>query len=58
MAFHPVLTPLRRENSELTAWYSESLQYVLESVPIVDRAFVHVDYASYNLPTHMEQQAS
>ncbi|KAK0730578.1 hypothetical protein B0H67DRAFT_652660 [Lasiosphaeris hirsuta] len=37
---------------------SESLQYVLESVPIVDRAFVHVDYASYNLPTHMEQQAS
>ncbi|CAN8098774.1 unnamed protein product [Discula destructiva] len=35
---------------------SESLQYVLESVPIVDRAFVHVDYASYNLPTHMEQQ--
>ncbi|KAK3330293.1 hypothetical protein B0H66DRAFT_611719 [Apodospora peruviana] len=37
---------------------SESLQYVLESVPIVDRAFVHVDYASYNLPTHMEQQAN
>ncbi|KAH6625954.1 hypothetical protein B0J18DRAFT_126576 [Chaetomium sp. MPI-SDFR-AT-0129] len=37
---------------------SESLQYVLESVPIVDRAFVHVDYATYNLPTHMEQQAS
>ncbi|KAK3362838.1 hypothetical protein B0T25DRAFT_586983 [Lasiosphaeria hispida] len=36
---------------------SESLQYVLESVPIVDRAFVHVDYASYNLPTHMQQQA-
>jgi len=35
---------------------SESLQYVLESVPIVDRAFVHVDYASYNLPTHMQQQ--
>ncbi|KAK3695201.1 hypothetical protein B0T22DRAFT_97306 [Podospora appendiculata] len=35
---------------------SESLQYVLESVPVVDRAFVHVDYASYNLPTHMEQQ--
>jgi hypothetical protein len=34
---------------------SESLQYVLESVPIVDRAFVHVDYATYNLPTHMEQ---
>ncbi|KAF3762306.1 hypothetical protein M406DRAFT_293956 [Cryphonectria parasitica EP155] len=36
---------------------SESLQYVLESVPVVDRAFVHVDYASYNLPTHMEQQS-
>ncbi|KAI1498849.1 hypothetical protein F5X99DRAFT_411676 [Biscogniauxia marginata] len=36
---------------------SESLGYVLESVPIVDRAFVHADYASYNLPTHMEQQA-
>lgn len=40
----------------LTNWNSESLQYVLESVPIVDRAFVHVDYASYNLPTHMDQQ--
>ncbi|KAK0737695.1 hypothetical protein B0T21DRAFT_170562 [Apiosordaria backusii] len=37
---------------------SESLQYVLESVPIVDRAFVHVDYATYNLPTHMQQQGS
>lgn len=37
---------------------AESLQYVLESVPIVDRAFVHCDYASYNLPTHMEQQAA
>ncbi|KAI0538230.1 hypothetical protein GGR58DRAFT_311225 [Xylaria digitata] len=36
---------------------SESLSYVLESVPIVDRAFVHADYASYNLPTHMEQQS-
>ncbi|KAF1813507.1 hypothetical protein P152DRAFT_322590 [Eremomyces bilateralis CBS 781.70] len=34
----------------------ESLQYVLESVPTVDRAFVHLDYAGYNLPTHMEQQ--
>ncbi|KAH8815179.1 hypothetical protein F5884DRAFT_771365 [Xylogone sp. PMI_703] len=34
----------------------ESLQYVLESVPTVDRAFVHLDYASYNLPTHMQQQ--
>ncbi len=38
--------------------YSESLQYVIESVPIVDRAFVHADYADYNLPTHMEQQAA
>ncbi|KAK4985777.1 hypothetical protein LTR50_005735 [Elasticomyces elasticus] len=34
----------------------ESLQYVLESVPTVDRAFVHLDYAGYNLPTHMQQQ--
>ncbi|KAJ8129459.1 hypothetical protein O1611_g4172 [Lasiodiplodia mahajangana] len=36
---------------------SESLSYVLESVPIIDRAFVHADYASYNFPTHMEQQS-
>ena len=35
----------------------ESLQYVLESVPNVDRAFVHLDYARYNLPSHMQQQA-
>jgi len=34
----------------------ESLQYVLESVPYVDRAFVHLDYTGYNLPSHMEQQ--
>lgn len=34
----------------------ESLQYMLESVPTVDRAFVHLDYASWNLPTHMNQQ--
>ena len=34
----------------------ESLQYVLESVPSVDRAFVHQDYAGWNLPSHMEQQ--
>ncbi|KAF2768420.1 hypothetical protein EJ03DRAFT_375291 [Teratosphaeria nubilosa] len=34
----------------------ESLQYVLESVPNVDRAFVHLDYASYNLPSHMQQE--
>lgn len=35
----------------------ESLQYLLESVPTVDRAFVHADYASKNLPSHMNQQA-
>lgn len=35
----------------------ESLQYVLESVPSVDRAFVHLDYASWNLPSHMQQQS-
>ncbi|KAH0542258.1 hypothetical protein FGG08_003380 [Glutinoglossum americanum] len=34
----------------------ESLQYVLESVPTVDRAFVHQDYAGYNIPNHMQQQ--
>ncbi|KAF2811083.1 uncharacterized protein BDZ99DRAFT_462359 [Mytilinidion resinicola] len=35
----------------------ESLQYVLESVPTVDRAFVHLDYNGYNaIPTHMQQQ--
>lgn len=32
---------------------SEVLTYFLESVPIVDRAFVHVDYTSYNAPTHI-----
>ena len=35
----------------------ESLQYVLESVPSVDRAFVHLDYSDRNLPNHMQQQA-
>ncbi|KAI1844321.1 hypothetical protein JX265_007841 [Neoarthrinium moseri] len=45
-------TPLRDSHD-----LAESLQYVLESVPIVDRAFVHTDYATYNLPTHMSQQA-
>ncbi|KAL8967671.1 MAG: hypothetical protein Q9197_005309 [Variospora fuerteventurae] len=34
----------------------ESLQYVLESVPSVDRAFVHLDYSDWNLPSHMQQQ--
>ncbi|KAI9808252.1 MAG: hypothetical protein M1825_004709 [Sarcosagium campestre] len=34
----------------------ESLQYVIESVPWVDRAFVHLDYQVYGyLPTHMSQ---
>lgn len=37
---------------------SESLQYVLESVPTVDRAFVHSDYLAVNLPSHMNQQES
>lgn len=36
----------------------ESLQYVLESVPNVDRAFVHMDYDPMNLPTHMAQRES
>lgn len=36
---------------------SESLQYVLESVPTVDRAFVHSDYAGWNIPSHMNQQS-
>ena len=35
----------------------ESLQYVLESVPNVDRAWVHLDYKRFNLPSHMSQQA-
>ena len=33
----------------------ESLQYVLESVPSVERAFVHLDYDAGNLPAHLEQ---
>ncbi|KAI9713392.1 MAG: hypothetical protein M1828_001426 [Chrysothrix sp. TS-e1954] len=33
----------------------ESLQYVLESVPGVERAFVHADYKDVNLPSHMRQ---
>ena len=32
---------------------AESLQYVLESVPGVERAFVHSDYWEGNLPSHM-----
>jgi divalent metal cation (Fe/Co/Zn/Cd) transporter len=34
----------------------ESLQYTLESVPTVERAFVHLDYSAQNLPSHMRQQ--
>ncbi|OQE35317.1 hypothetical protein PENCOP_c013G07439 [Penicillium coprophilum] len=33
----------------------ESLQYIIESVPTVDRAFVHLDYDEWNLPSHMNQ---
>ena len=33
----------------------EALQYVIESHPVTDRAFVHMDYSSFNLPSHMEQ---
>jgi cation diffusion facilitator family transporter len=29
---------------------------ITESVPYVDRAFVHIDYTDYNFPTHMSQQ--
>ncbi|KAH8688843.1 putative cation diffusion facilitator [Talaromyces proteolyticus] len=32
----------------------ESLQHMLENVGSVDRAFVHLDYAEYNLPTHVD----
>ncbi|KJK65152.1 Cation efflux family protein [Aspergillus parasiticus SU-1] len=35
----------------------ESLQYMIESVPTVDRAFVHMDYDPWNIPTHLNQQA-
>ncbi|KAG6043887.1 hypothetical protein E4U33_001632 [Claviceps sp. LM78 group G4] len=42
------VTPLKDSHD-----LSEVLTYFLESVPIVDRAFVHVDYTSYNAPTHM-----
>ncbi|KAF7593605.1 hypothetical protein BBP40_011123 [Aspergillus hancockii] len=34
----------------------ESLQYMIESVPTVDRAFVHMDYDPWNIPSHMNQQ--
>ncbi|PYI10317.1 hypothetical protein BO78DRAFT_306363 [Aspergillus sclerotiicarbonarius CBS 121057] len=33
----------------------ESLQYMVESVPTVDRAFVHIDYDPWNIPSHMSQ---
>ncbi|KAE8145095.1 hypothetical protein BDV25DRAFT_170817 [Aspergillus avenaceus] len=35
---------------------AESLQYMIESVPTVDRAFVHTDYDPWNIPSHMNQQ--
>ncbi|KAF5393244.1 hypothetical protein D9757_000681 [Collybiopsis confluens] len=41
-----------RESHDL----GESLQYVLESVPMVERAFVHLDYRGWNLPGHLEQE--
>lgn len=34
----------------------ESLQYMIESVPTVDRAFVHLDYDPWNIPSHMNQR--
>jgi hypothetical protein len=36
--------------------YKNSADFVIESIPYVDRAFVHIDYTGYNLPTHMSQQ--
>ncbi len=33
----------------------ESLQYLLESVPGVERGFVHLDYRRWNLPSHIER---
>ncbi|PWY90203.1 hypothetical protein BO70DRAFT_377369 [Aspergillus heteromorphus CBS 117.55] len=33
----------------------ESLQYMVESIPTVDRAFVHIDYDPWNIPSHMNQ---
>ena len=43
-------TPLRDSHD-----LGEVLTYFLESVPFVDRAFVHIDYASYHAPTHLLQ---
>lgn len=34
----------------------ESLQYMLESLPTVERAFVHLDYHLWNLPSHLDQE--
>ena len=36
---------------------TNALLLVLESVPSVDRAFVHLDYKRWNLPSHLSQQA-
>lgn len=40
----------------LMKWSKESTDWDAESIPYVDRAFVHIDYTGYNLPTHMSQQ--
>ncbi|KAJ5192037.1 cation diffusion facilitator 10 [Penicillium cinerascens] len=47
------VTPLKDSHD-----LSEVLTYFLESVPILDRTFVHVDYTSYNAPTHIPKQTS
>ncbi|KAL5615486.1 hypothetical protein BROUX41_005531 [Berkeleyomyces rouxiae] len=44
----PSHTPLKDSHD-----LSEVLTYFLESVPIVDRAYVHVDYLPYHQPTHI-----
>ncbi|KKA26036.1 hypothetical protein TD95_000325 [Thielaviopsis punctulata] len=45
----PSNTPLKDSHD-----LSEVLTYFLESVPIVDRAYVHVDYLPYHQPTHIK----
>ncbi|KAK6340700.1 hypothetical protein TWF696_009023 [Orbilia brochopaga] len=34
---------------------AEALQYTIESIPFVDRAFVHTDYSRENPTTHLER---
>jgi divalent metal cation (Fe/Co/Zn/Cd) transporter len=36
----------------------EELQYKLESLPEVDRAFVHLDYEVYHKPEHVKRHTS